>query len=53
MARDVFLVNGDFDIDELNRFLRRRSTGPLARVARTIGLDRSTAPAPEPVAATA
>ncbi len=53
MARDVFLVNGDFDIGELNRFLRRRATGPLARVARTIGLDRSTAPAREPVAASA
>jgi hypothetical protein len=34
----VFLVTGDYDIDELNRFLGRTPTNPLARVARRMAI---------------
>ncbi|MEZ5244972.1 MAG: alpha/beta fold hydrolase [Acidimicrobiales bacterium] len=38
MARDVFLVTGDYDIDELNRYLGRTPGSPLARAARRMAI---------------
>ena len=36
IARDVFLVTGDFDVDDLSRHLRRTTPSPLARVVRRL-----------------
>ena len=53
MARDVFLVSGEFDIEELNSFLRLHAPSPLARVARSIGFDMPSTSARSPQAASA